>query len=258
MYKCIKLVTGKQVITVHNLSITICIRGRYTWLPIRAELHKIPARVQCTVQVCRRGWRTCTPHHTVAGRSSISLTQSPFAFPSATAAAHPLSATCRAVTLHHLHACRLSCTHLRTLCDVHGLCSSVLEWKKQFHRTKKSYEFWTKPNARNKTDQWIWNDLYFWCRIGGSACYLLQAGFLLGLFFTLKIEATCSSETLVEFQRTTRRYIPGYRTLHDLYFRSWFYTVIERLRCCSGIVRFQERTFRQQPLSRFHVILLHS
>jgi hypothetical protein len=26
-----------------------------------------------------------------------------------------------------MHACRLSCTHLRTLCDVHGLCSSVLE-----------------------------------------------------------------------------------------------------------------------------------
>jgi hypothetical protein len=64
------------------------------------ELHKIPARLQCTVRVCRRDWRTCTPHHTVAGRSSISLTQSPFPFPSATAAAHPLSATCRAVPLH--------------------------------------------------------------------------------------------------------------------------------------------------------------
>jgi hypothetical protein len=25
-----------------------------------------------------------------------------------------------------MHACRLSCTHLRTLCDVHGLCSSAL------------------------------------------------------------------------------------------------------------------------------------
>jgi hypothetical protein len=131
----------------------------------RTELHKIPARVHCTVQVCRRDRRTCTPHHTVAGRSSISLTQSPFPF-SATAAAHPLSATCRAVPLHpyalvgrssvsltqspfslpfttaaaqpllatcravplhHLHACRLSCTHLRTLCDVHGLCTSGSE-----------------------------------------------------------------------------------------------------------------------------------
>jgi hypothetical protein len=50
--------------------------------------------------MCRLDWRTCTPHHTVAGRSSISLTQSPFPFPSATAAAYPLSATCRAVPLH--------------------------------------------------------------------------------------------------------------------------------------------------------------
>jgi hypothetical protein len=25
-----------------------------------------------------------------------------------------------------MHACRLSCTHLRTLCNVHGLCSSAL------------------------------------------------------------------------------------------------------------------------------------
>jgi hypothetical protein len=50
--------------------------------------------------MCRLDWRTCTPHHTVAGRSSISLTQSPFPFPSATAATNPLSATCRAVPLH--------------------------------------------------------------------------------------------------------------------------------------------------------------
>jgi hypothetical protein len=64
------------------------------------DLHKIPARVHCTVQVCGLVWRTCTPHHTVAGRSSISLTQSPFPFPSTTAVAHPLSATCWAVPLH--------------------------------------------------------------------------------------------------------------------------------------------------------------
>jgi hypothetical protein len=31
---------------------------------------------------------------------------------------------------------------------------------------------------------------------------------LRGLFLTLKMEAICSSETSVEFQRTTRRYIP--------------------------------------------------
>jgi hypothetical protein len=31
---------------------------------------------------------------------------------------------------------------------------------------------------------------------------------------TLKIEATCSSEASVDFQRTTRRYIPEYKSLH--------------------------------------------
>jgi hypothetical protein len=32
---------------------------------------------------------------------------------------------------------------------------------------------------------------------------------------TLKLEAICSSETSVDFQRTTRRYIPKDRTLHN-------------------------------------------
>jgi hypothetical protein len=32
---------------------------------------------------------------------------------------------------------------------------------------------------------------------------------------TLKMEAVCSSETSVDFQRTTRRYIPQDRTLHN-------------------------------------------
>jgi hypothetical protein len=32
---------------------------------------------------------------------------------------------------------------------------------------------------------------------------------------TLKIEAKCSSETSVDFQRTTRRYILGDRTVHN-------------------------------------------
>jgi hypothetical protein len=75
---------------------------------------------------------------------------------------------------------------------------------------------------------------------------------------TLKMEATCSSETSVNFRHTTWHYIPEYGTLHDLYFRSWFYILIEWLGCYSGIVRFQERTFRQQSLWCFHVILLHS
>jgi hypothetical protein len=40
-----------------------------------------------------------------------------------------------------------------------------------------------------------------------SARYLLQSGFLFGLFSTLNIEATDASETSVDFQRTTRFYI---------------------------------------------------
>jgi hypothetical protein len=38
---------------------------------------------------------------------------------------------------------------------------------------------------------------------------------------TLKMEAICSSETSVDFQRTTRRYIPGDSTLNSVYFLSY-------------------------------------
>jgi hypothetical protein len=41
-------------------------------------LHACSALCKCANWLCR----TCTPHHTVAGISSVSLTQSPFAFPS--------------------------------------------------------------------------------------------------------------------------------------------------------------------------------
>jgi high-affinity nickel permease len=44
------------------------------------------------------------------------------------------------------------------------------------------------------------------CRV--VAWYLLQAGFLFGLFFDNEDEAACSSETAVDIQRTTWRYIP--------------------------------------------------
>jgi hypothetical protein len=44
-------------------------------------------------------------------------------------------------------------------------------------------------------------------RFGGT--YLLHLrGFLLFVFLTLKMEAICSPETSVDFQRTARRYIP--------------------------------------------------
>jgi hypothetical protein len=41
----------------------------------------------------------------------------------------------------------------------------------------------------------------------------LHAGFLLAYFSTLKMEAICSSQTSVDFQQTTRRYIPEDGTL---------------------------------------------
>jgi hypothetical protein len=48
-----------------------------------------------------------------------------------------------------------------------------------------------------------------------ATCFL--AGLFLALFFgpELKIKAVSSSETSVDVQRTTRRYIPGHRTLHN-------------------------------------------
>jgi hypothetical protein len=45
--------------------------------------------------------------------------------------------------------------------------------------------------------------------------YLLHAGFLLFLFLTLKMRVICSSEKSIDCQRTTLRYIPGERTLHN-------------------------------------------
>jgi hypothetical protein len=38
---------------------------------------------------------------------------------------------------------------------------------------------------------------------------------MFGFTSTLKVEATCSSETSVGFQGTTRRYIPGDKTLNN-------------------------------------------
>jgi hypothetical protein len=49
-----------------------------------------------------------------------------------------------------------------------------------------------------------------------SACHLLSRWFLAQLSFSgLKMEAICSSETLVDFQRNTRRNIPENDTLHN-------------------------------------------
>jgi hypothetical protein len=49
--------------------------------------------------------------------------------------------------------------------------------------------------------------------LSALACHLLSAGSLFGLFLNLKMEVTCSSETSVNFQLTTWRYIPKHGTL---------------------------------------------
>jgi hypothetical protein len=58
----------------------------------------------------------------------------------------------------------------------------------------------------------------------GSPCYLHHAGFLLGFSSTLKTEASCSSETSVNIQRTTGLYIPEDGTLQiNILFNGGFY-----------------------------------
>jgi hypothetical protein len=52
--------------------------------------------------------------------------------------------------------------------------------------------------------------VYYW-----FASYLFRTCFLLGLFLTVNMEATCSSETSVHFQRTTWRFIPKDWVLHN-------------------------------------------
>jgi hypothetical protein len=50
-----------------------------------------------------------------------------------------------------------------------------------------------------------------WNQVASRDCF--HAGFLLGLFSNLKMGGICSSEISLDFQRTTRRYIPEDITL---------------------------------------------
>jgi hypothetical protein len=82
-------------------------------------LHACSALCKCANWLCR----TCTPHHTVAGRSSASLTHIPFAFPSNCRCGPPLTSYMPGRSIPCTRA-RHSSTHHHTLCAVHGLCTS--------------------------------------------------------------------------------------------------------------------------------------
>jgi hypothetical protein len=85
------------------------------------EVHKIPAHCSALCKCANWLCQTFTPHHTIAGRSSVSLTQSPFTFPSNCRWGPSLTSYMpgRAVPSRAWH----SSTHHRTLFTVHGLCT---------------------------------------------------------------------------------------------------------------------------------------
>jgi hypothetical protein len=113
-----------SVITALNAMILfLCLSFVYS---STTDVHKIPARVQCTVQVFELACRTCTPHHTVAGRSSVSLTQSPFAFLSNCRCGPPLTSympgravpsRARVHTQQHTSSHTVRCARLLHLCS---------------------------------------------------------------------------------------------------------------------------------------------
>jgi hypothetical protein len=57
-----------------------------------------------------------------------------------------------------------------------------------------------------------------------ATCF--HAGFLFSFFFDPENGRICSSETLVDTQRTTRRYIPEDGTLQVLYVRISLHTFV--------------------------------
>jgi hypothetical protein len=78
--------------------------------------------------------------------------------------------------------------------------------------------------------------------IGGrAACHLLSRWFPAQLIFsTPKMEAICPSETLVDFRRTTRRYIPEDGTLHNHHCENLkSYIIMIAVLVCSPILKME-------------------
>jgi hypothetical protein len=112
---------------------------------IRPEVHKISARVQCTVQVCELAVSNL---HAAPYRSTqiICLSHSEqLRALTATAAVIPSPATCRAAPSRARH----STTHHRTLCAVHGLCTSALDFNGCLYT--KQCRIWTDLLLTNYT-----------------------------------------------------------------------------------------------------------
>jgi hypothetical protein len=85
-------------------------------------LNACSALCKCANWMCR----TCTPHHTVAGRLSVSLTQSPFAFPSNCRCGPPLTSYIqgRAVLSHaRMHG---TSAHIIAHCALCTACAPLL------------------------------------------------------------------------------------------------------------------------------------
>jgi hypothetical protein len=93
----------------------------YMVLYPRSEVHKIPACVQCTVQVCELAVSNLHPPP-YRSRQIMCLSHSESVRP-------PLTSYMPGRSI----PCTHSSTHHRTLCAVHGLCTSVLD-DITFHR----------------------------------------------------------------------------------------------------------------------------
>jgi hypothetical protein len=113
----------------NEVGMTKGVRQRCTRL-----LHACSALCKCANWLCR----TCTPHHTVARRLSVSLTQSPFAFPSNCRCSPPLTSYMPGRSIPCTRA-RDSSTHHRTLCAVHGLCTSGVREKAEYKKRLGSF-----------------------------------------------------------------------------------------------------------------------
>jgi hypothetical protein len=80
--------------------------------------------------------------------------------------------------------------------NVQSACSMFLNIWKPTHRNDLRYSVLRSHRHKTQTQMLI------------ASCWVPRLAYSL----TLKMEATCSSETLVDFQRTTRRYIEQDRT----------------------------------------------